>query len=70
MKCCEQDMRNLFRWDDAQETDHCYNLYTCENCGDILKEDVGKNKGTFQIDIFNCTYDRRFDDGKSNNSKL
>ena len=32
-------------WDDAQETDHAYNVYACSDCGLLLKKDVWKDKG-------------------------
>ena len=44
-KCkCGKEMNLAFCWDDAQQTDHAYNLYTCD-CGLILKVDVWEDKG-------------------------
>jgi len=40
MKCCKENMTVLYCWDDSQLTDHAYNLYACEKCGKIIKEDV------------------------------
>lgn len=45
IKCCGQEAKLLLAWDDAQKTDHAYNLYACENCGIIYKEDVWNDKG-------------------------
>lgn len=45
MKCCGQEVRGLLAWDDAQQTDHAYNLYACEKCGVIYKDDVWEDKG-------------------------
>ena len=43
-KCGEQ-MTFVHCWDDAQETDHAYNVYACSPCGLLLKIDVWKDKG-------------------------
>ena len=48
MNCkCGHEMKLIFVWDDAQQTerDHCYNLYACDNCGRICKEDVWSDEG-------------------------
>ena len=45
IKCCGQEAKLLLAWDDAQQTDHAYNLYACEKCGTIYKEDVWNDKG-------------------------
>ncbi|MHA1795577.1 MAG: hypothetical protein ACTSUK_05660 [Promethearchaeota archaeon] len=46
MKCkCGKKMKYIYGWDDAQETDHAYNLYACEYCGLLLKEDVWNDRG-------------------------
>jgi len=46
MKCkCGKEMRGVGCWDDAQLTDHAFNLYLCEGCGMICKEDVWEHKG-------------------------
>lgn len=46
-------MTYLDRWDDAQVTDYCFNLYLCEKCGTVCKEDVWEGKGILKIDINN-----------------
>jgi len=43
--CCNQTVRGLAAWDDAQLTDHAYNLSMCDKCGIIYKEDVWNDKG-------------------------
>lgn len=43
--CCNQMVRGLAAWDDAQLTDHAYNLSMCDKCGIIYKEDVWSDKG-------------------------
>jgi hypothetical protein len=42
-------------WDDAQITDHAYNVYLCENCGMIVKEDVWEDEGELWIKLDNST---------------
>lgn len=32
-------------WDDAQASDHAYNLFACKSCGRICKEDVWNDPG-------------------------
>lgn len=47
MKCrCidNKEMKFVWCWDDDQITDNCFNLYVCEDCGSILKDDVCKRK--------------------------
>lgn len=39
------DMTMVGAWDDAQATDHAYNLYVCDACGRICKEDVWEHRG-------------------------
>lgn len=53
MKCCKRELEFLTRWDDAQDTDHCFNLYLCELCGSIMKHDTWANAGLLKIDINN-----------------
>jgi len=51
MKCkCGEKMKFVQCWDDAQETDHAWNLYTCM-CGMICKEDVWNHKGNRWINL-------------------
>ena len=38
-------MEMVVVWDDAQVTDHAYNLYVCKECGLICKVDVWEDKG-------------------------
>jgi DNA-directed RNA polymerase subunit RPC12/RpoP len=37
---CGERLVFVDRWDDAQETNHCYNLYTCDTCGRVLKDSI------------------------------
>lgn len=48
---CKNEMRLLFCWDDAQETDHAYNLWACESCGRIVKQDVWEDAGELWINL-------------------
>lgn len=50
-------------WDDDQETDHAFNVYLCEMCGNILKHDVAEGAGKIWIDIFN-TVTRVYKEGE------
>lgn len=38
-------MAFVLAWDDAQETDHAYNVFGCSTCGLLLKIDVWNDKG-------------------------
>jgi hypothetical protein len=40
-------------WDNAQqkEVDHAFNLYLCEDCGMIMKEDVWHDAGELWVDL-------------------
>jgi len=42
---CRAHMAFVLAWDDAQETDHAYNVFGCSTCGLLLKIDVWKDKG-------------------------
>lgn len=44
-------MKFLWAWDDAQVTDRAFNLYACEQCGMVLKEDVWENGGKRWLDL-------------------
>ena len=37
---CKEDMVFVARWDDDQITDHCFNVYVCDHCGMILKNET------------------------------
>lgn len=40
-KCkCGEEMKFMWCWDDDQITDHCFNLYVCDYCGMIFKDEV------------------------------
>ncbi len=44
VKCkCGALMMLLFVWDDAQETDHCFNVFACDECGRVLYDSVWEN---------------------------
>jgi len=45
IKCCKKRVKLVLAWDDAQETDHAYNLYLCEQCGTLYKDDLWNDKG-------------------------
>ncbi len=50
MQCkCKEAMKLLFAWDDGEK--NAYNLYGCERCGRVCKENVWENKGVIWIDI-------------------
>ena len=42
---CHAHMAFVFCWDDAQVTDHVYNVFGCSSCGLLLKIDVWNDKG-------------------------
>jgi hypothetical protein len=42
---CGEKMSLLFAWDDAQETDHAFNVYGCDSCGRVCKHDVWNDAG-------------------------
>jgi NMD protein affecting ribosome stability and mRNA decay len=48
---CGQKMQCLYVWDDAQETDHAFNVYACDKCGRLLKDDVWNDKGQIWIGL-------------------
>lgn len=45
MRCCNQQTEPLAVWDDAQLTDHAFNVYLCHPCGTMYKEDVWNDAG-------------------------
>ena len=47
MECkdCKSKMKLVLVWDDAQMTDHAFNLFACEKCGLLCKEDVWEDEG-------------------------
>jgi hypothetical protein len=52
MQCeCDHAMKLVDVWDDAQETDHAFNLYLCDRCGAVLKHDVWNDAGKTWIHI-------------------
>ena len=53
MECkeCNKEMKLVYAWDDAQKTDHAFNLYVCEDCGIVCKIDVWEDKGVRWIDL-------------------
>jgi len=52
MNCkCGKKMKLIFVWDDSQLTDHAYNIYACQDCGRIMKEDVWEDKGEIWIGL-------------------
>lgn len=59
MKCvkCEEELEGIYCFDtgggDYLGKDIAYNLYACNNCGTLLKEDVWENKGIISINIDN-----------------
>lgn len=50
--CCKSPTKNIFVWD-SPYIGYAYNLYGCEFCGSIFKQDVWANKGTVQINVKN-----------------
>lgn len=47
MKCprCDAEMTLKGCWDDAQQTDHAYNVHQCETCGVVVHERVWNDAG-------------------------
>lgn len=51
-KCkCGKAMTFIYSWDDAQETDHCFNVYVCDECGRILKNQIWADKKEHWIEM-------------------
>jgi len=48
---CGEEMKLKIVWDDAQATDHAFNIYLCDGCGMICKEDVWEDKGNRWINL-------------------
>jgi hypothetical protein len=50
---CGNQMVFVFCWDNAQQTDrdHAFNVYGCDSCGRIFKEDVWEDKGELWIGL-------------------
>ncbi len=62
MICCNREMMFELRWDDAQVTDHAFNLYVCESCGKILKESLWNDPGIIEILLDNKIIKKSLDD--------
>jgi hypothetical protein len=45
LKCCNRPTTSIGGFDDAQLTDHAYNLSQCDFCGVIYKDDLWEDKG-------------------------
>lgn len=52
MKCCDEEPKFISCYDNPS-TDYAYNLFMCDNCGSLFKEDVWKNKGIIKISFNN-----------------
>lgn len=50
--CCASPTKMIFVWD-SPNAGYAYNLYACEGCGKLHKQDVWTNKGTLTLDIKN-----------------
>ncbi len=51
-RCGTQEaMKVVFIWDDAQETDHAFNVYACNSCGRLVKVDVWEDAGQLWIGL-------------------
>ena len=37
---CQIEMKFIYCYDDAQVTDHAYNLYACTKCGTLFKDSI------------------------------
>ena len=44
-------MELVWVWDDAQQTDHCFNVWACDQCGRMLKEQIWKDKKATWIEM-------------------
>lgn len=44
-RCGAGEMNFRWCWGDRRQTDHAFNVYGCEDCGRILKNDVAADKG-------------------------
>lgn len=47
--CGKDKMANRWVWDDGQVTDHAHNVFTCEDCGAVFIQRVGKDSGLVVI---------------------
>ncbi len=62
LQCCSQDTKFVCCWDNP-EKGYAYNLYQCELCGTLHKENVWNDKGITAIPAvpeplsFHCAYD-------------
>lgn len=44
VKCkCGAEMTFLLAWDNAQGTEHCFNLYGCDPCGRVFYGSIWKD---------------------------
>jgi len=48
MKCCNNKPKFIECFDNPN-TGFAWNLYLCEECGSLFKEDVWENKGIIKI---------------------
>lgn len=57
-RICEMEMSLVSVWNGGMDSpqEYAYNLYTCDVCGTITKEDVWDNKGLLVIPTNNFTW--------------
>ena len=50
---CGKTMKGIFCWDNAQQTDmnHAFNVYACDACGRLMKQDVWEDVGEIWIGL-------------------
>jgi len=46
--CCNESLALVSVYD-APESGYAYNLFVCQSCGTIIKEDVWSNSGTLTV---------------------
>lgn len=46
-RCGDYELKTVYVFDNAQdaEPEHAYNLWACDGCGLVMKEDVWSNAG-------------------------
>ena len=52
MTClCGESMEFLWPWDDAQLTNHCFNLYACVACGRVARDSLWEDPGLMFVEL-------------------
>lgn len=62
IECCETkaELVGIFDTGSSFEEDYAYNLYICNKCGSIIKENVWSNPGCLKIKLDNTVMFEKF----------